>query len=219
MTRLFLPLFLILIAAACSGEKTDDVIDMDDIVPHAKRTSQARDTSANQPIITGIDLEVTQQIGWKFSAVAQTETPLFPDRFYPRHTHKLSLFTPTDSTFFCQWAFKDSSATNNAFYNWLDCFGTSCKSIRVNEQTSFQRDNFILLVNDTSITYITSPAPIDNEKWLHYFELKNNIKNWKTIIQQRRKKKATWLRMVDGKQIDKNEFIPPKIHNNQTQEQ
>lgn len=212
MIRLSAYLFPVLLFFACSGEKDNDVVNINEIMPHAKRTSNPRDTSASTPTITGFDLEVAQQIGWKFSAVAQTEAPLFPDRFYPKNSHKLTLFTPTDSTFFCQWAFKDSTATNNAFYNWLDCFGASCKSIKVNENINFQRDNFILLLNDTSITYITSPAPINTEQWLHYFELKNELNNWKTIIQQGRKKKATWSTMIDGEIHDKNKPIPPALH-------
>ena len=63
----------------------------------------------------------------------------------------------------------------------------------------FQKDNFIILVNDTSITYISSVKIIQHADWLSYFEKTQELKNWKIVINQGVRSKAIWFKVVDGK--------------------
>jgi hypothetical protein len=56
-----------------------------------------------------------------------------------------------------------------------------------------------MLVNDTSITYVSSPLKIKAEDWLKYFELKNEIEDWKYVIHQGTRSKANWYKVVEGK--------------------
>jgi hypothetical protein len=93
--------------------------------------------------------------------------------------------------------FKDTIRTKNALYNWLDCFGPSCKSIKVSEKKNFQRDYMLMLVNDTSITYVSSPVKIDFKSWLTYFE-KLEIENWRLMLEQNAGGKATWSQIKKG---------------------
>jgi len=46
---------------------------------------------------------------------------------------------------------------------------------------------------------VSSPAKIKAEDWIEYFELKNEIEDWKYVIQQGTRSKAAWYKVVEGK--------------------
>lgn len=190
---------IIFLFAAC-GEKKEEVLrDMKDITPKSERDYTQQRNEKLDTIDFGFNSGVANELGLNLSGIKFNKAPMFPDRFLPKSTKKLILMQEVDSTLFCQWSFKDSTQTKNAFYNWVDCFGEKCKSIKFGETINFQKDNFVILVNDTSLTYITSVKKIQQDDWLQFFEKTEAIKNWKTVIYQSSRSKATWFKVVDGK--------------------
>jgi hypothetical protein len=188
----------ILLLFSC-GRKENKVLDMSDITPKSERDYTQHKEQNKDTIDFDFNSAVANELGFNLSGLKFNEALLFPDRFLPKRTNKLVLMQEVDSTLFCQWSFKDSTQTKNAFYNWLDCFGEKCKSIKFGETINFQKDNFVILVNDSSITYITSSKKMQQDDWLNYFEKAHEIKNWKTVINQGSRAKATWFKVVDGK--------------------
>lgn len=190
---------IIFLLVACGEKKKEVLRDMKDIAPKSERDYTQQRNEKLDTIDFGFNSFVANELGLNLSGIKFNKAPMFPDRFLPKSTKKLILMQEVDSTFFCQWSFKDSTQTKNAFYNWMDCFGEKCKSIKFGETINFQKDNFVILVNDTSLTYITSIKKIQQDDWLQFFEKTEAIKNWKTVIYQSSRSKATWFKVVDGK--------------------
>jgi hypothetical protein len=190
---------IIFISLSCNSSSKKSVINMSDITPHSERDRTYSTKEKIDTIDFGFNSAVANELGLNLSGLDFIEEPMFPDRFSAKRTKKLSLRQEIDSTLFCQWSFKDSTQTKNAFYNWIDCFGEKNKSIHFGQNVNFQKDNFIILVNDTSLTYITSENKIQLEDWLLFFEKSQKIKNWKTLIYQGTRGKATWYSVIEGK--------------------
>jgi len=190
---------IIFLLAACGEKKKEVLRDMKDLTPKSERDYTQQRNEKLDTIDFGFNSGVANELGLNLSGIKFNKAPIFPDRFLPKSTKKLILMQEVDSTLFCQWSFKDSTETKNAFYNWLDCFDEKCKSIKFGQTINFQKNNFVILVNDTSLTYISSIKKIQQEDWLKFFEKTEEIKNWKIVIHQNSKSKATWFRVVDGK--------------------
>lgn len=195
---LFLVSFVLLLTAACGGSQKDEVLDMNDITPQAQR---------KEPVVKGevktsdygFNRTVADSIGLKVMEIDSVEEPFFVDRFSPRSQTKVHLQLKEDKIVFCQWTFKDSVKTKNAFYNWIDCYGEKCKSIHFGQNVNFQKDNFRLFMNDTSITYISSALKLSTKDWLAYLKSASGVEEWKLIIEQSTRGKAKWMRFFDDK--------------------
>jgi hypothetical protein len=190
---------VIFIFAACVEKKKEVLRDMKDLTPKSERTYSEKNQEEKDSIQFDFDAEIAREIGVEVMEFDKVEAPMFPDRFHPISATKLHLQLKKDGILFCQWSFKDSTQTKNAFYNWLDCFGEKCKSIKFGETINFQNDNFLLFVNDTLITYITSAERIEEEAWLNYFKQKNGLEDWKIFLQQGTRAKAKWFAVEKGK--------------------
>jgi len=195
---LFLLFLVLLITAACGGNQKDEVIDMNDITPqanHKEPVVKAEEKASDY----GFNRTVADSIGVKVMEIDSVEEPFFVDRFSPRSQTKVYLQLKEDKILFCQWTFKDSVKTKNAFYNWIDCYGEKCKSIHFGQNVNFQKDNFRLFMNETSITYISSPLKLATKDWQAYLKSVNGVEEWKLIIEQSTRGKAKWMRFFDDK--------------------
>ncbi|MBP6091603.1 MAG: hypothetical protein KA521_10140 [Crocinitomicaceae bacterium] len=196
MRKLIQLLIFIIIFQGCSDGSSEKVLQMEDIAPKAKNTlNKVNDPLKTKPII-GFSTVAAQWVGFKLDSIVPVDSLFFNDRFYPKKSVKYKLYQAASETMFTQWVFKDSSATFNAFYNWLDCYGEACKSITIGQKKALQKDNCVILVNDTSLTYITSKEPVKMKQWFTYFDTLTHSPNWKFIVCQDRKK-TTWNAMKD----------------------
>jgi hypothetical protein len=204
---LFLLSLILLIAASCGEKQKDDVIDMKDITPHSNRTYDSTEKEKVETIDFGFDQTVADSIGLKVMEIDSVKEPFFVDRFSPRSQTKLQLQLKEGQLLYCQWTFKDSVKTKNALYNWIDCYGEKCKSIHFGQKVNFQKDNFRLFMNDTSITYISSSLKLSTEDWQAYLKSVNGVEEWNLIIEQATRGKAKWMCFFDDKL---EELIPQK---------
>jgi len=190
---------VLFITAACGGKQKDEVIDMKDITPHSTRNYDSTKTENVETSDYGFNREVADSIGLAIMEIDSVEAPFFVDRFSPRFQNKLYLQLKEGQILYCQWSFKDSVKTKNAFYNWIDCFGEKCKSIHFGQNVNFQKDNFRLFMNDTSITYISSTLKLSTKDWQAYLKSVNGVSDWKLIIEQGTRGKAKWMRFAEDK--------------------
>lgn len=195
---LFLVSFVLLLTAACGGSQKDEVLDMNDITPQAQRKEPVVKAEVKTSDY-GFNRTVADSIGLKVMEIDSVEEPFFVDRFSPRSQTKVHLQLKEDKIVFCQWTFKDSVKTKNAFYNWIDCYGEKCKSIHFGQNVNFQKDNFRLFMNDTSITYISSALKLSTKDWQAYLKSASGVEEWKLIIEQSTRGKAKWMRFFDDK--------------------
>jgi hypothetical protein len=185
---------------------------MDDIIPQSENYKEGKSQDLDSTEVDDFDFntDLARELGIEVMELDSFVDPTFPDRFLPKKALKLNLQLKEDKIFFGQWIYKDSIKTRNALYNWLDCFGSNCKSIKYLESRNFQPEAMLIFVNDTSINYISSPLALRKEQWQQYFEKYNRIDSWDNVIVQRKKGKAEWLYFGKLEQSNKNQFIPIK---------
>lgn len=199
MVKVVLYCLIGLFFVACRQKEKETILDMKDISPQAEGDYTQNKKDTIKTVDYGFNTKIADEIGVQVMEMDLLEESMFPDRFEPTAVKKLMLQLKEDQILYCQWTYKDSIKTMNAFYNWIDCFGEKCKSIKFGQSVNFQKDNFILLINDTSLTYISSQIKLKSEDWLRYFELKNEIVDWKILIHQGTRAKANWFKVVEGK--------------------
>lgn len=198
MVKVALYGLIVLFLVACRQKEKETILDMRDISPQSERDYSKSDKDTLETVNYAFNIKIADEIGVQVLEIDSVTKSLFPDRFEPTAVNKLILHLKEDQILFCQWTYKDSVKTMNALYNWIDCFGGNCKSIKFGQSVNFQKDNFIILVNDTSLMYISSAIKLKSEDWLRYFELENEIVDWKILIQQGTRAKALWFNVVDG---------------------
>ena len=194
MKKISFYLLFILLVQGCGDAATEKVLKMEDIAPKAKSISKQTKDNTDKKELIGFSQLAAQWVGLTFDSIVSLDSLFFNDRFTPKKSFKFKLYNSTNETLFTQWIFKDSNATYNAFYNWLDCFGEPCKSISIGQKRALQKDNCFILLNDTSYTYISAKVNLPTKKWLTYFDTLSHSPNWKLIIEQHHKK-TTWNSM------------------------
>lgn len=199
MVKVALYCLIGLFFVACGQKEKETILDMKDISPQAEGDYTQNKKDTIKTVDYGFNTKIADEIGVQVMEMDLLEESMFPDRFEPTAVKKLMLQLKEDQILYCQWTYKDSIKTMNAFYNWIDCFGEKCKSIKFGQSVNFQKDNFILFVNDTSLTYISSQIKLKSEDWLRYFELKNELVDWRILIHQGTRAKANWFKVVEGK--------------------
>lgn len=203
-------LFFLFVLLACGEGKKDEVIDMKDITPQAKRDY---DTTEKEPDLIndfGFNRTLADEFGVQVMEIDSIAEPMFPDRFSTIKKQKIALQLKADQIIFCQWIFKDSLKTMNTLFNWIDCFGSKCKSIKYRFNENFQSDHMLIFVNDTSITYLSSALPLDEKSWQQYFEKVNGIEEWDNVIIQKAKRKAGWYSYAAPLGSKEKKFLPFK---------
>lgn len=195
---------------ACGEGKKDDVIDMKDITPHSDRDYSQTKKDSVPTVDLGFDIKIADELGIQVIEINEIKDPMFPDRFSPKSNKKLALQLKKDQITFCQWVYKDSLKTMNALFNWLDCFGPKCKSIKYRFHEKFQPEHMLMFVNDTSITYISSPLALDANVWQQYLEKKNTIEEWDNVIIQKARKKSEWFNYSVEPGSNEKKFLPFK---------
>lgn len=191
-------------------EQKEELVDFSEIAPQSEKYKNGKESSIDSSLVSdfGFDTELARELGIDVMELDSFPDPMFPDRFVPRSIQKVTLHLKEDAIFFGQWLYKDSIKTMNALFNWMDCFGPKCKSLKYLQSANFQKDEMLLYVNDTSISYITSPLKLDKKQWQQYFEKKYEIEEWDLIIVQRKGAKASWEYFGSLNGSDKKQFLP-----------
>jgi hypothetical protein len=192
---------------SCSEKKKDQVLDMQDLTPHSLRKFNKISKKEDSSQFEFFNIAIADSCGIRVTKYSEMKKPMFPDRFMPKSKCKLNLISD-DTIFIGKWIYSDSLQTMNMFFNWLDCFGSESKAIKVGEDINMQKDGFLLFVNDTLITYVSAKSKLNLENWQRYLEKKYEIKDWDIVVYQPPFKKAIWMRYqyLPGKR--KNQYIP-----------
>ena len=189
---------------SCADKPDEKVLKLEDLTPSSERYKETdstknrlNQTTSFMDSIPASYKEVFDFLKWDHDSVHLYSTDLFADRFKANSKYKFYWKNGLDSVVFMDWVFKDSLHTSTAFYNLLDCFGPSCKTIKVGEKVSFQKQNLLLLVNDHHLLIIDSEKKINQELWLKVLKEQNFGKNWKYLVAQPKKGKAKWMMIKD----------------------
>ena len=123
----------------------------------------------------------------------------FLDRFNPKHIIKNKLFHGGDSLLHFRWTFSDTTATNNAFYNWLDCYGTTCISLKLYEPFKIEKQATLIFRNHNSISYIRGKQNVSKEAWINFEKTLFPTDSLSLLIVQQPGKNALWYQYKDKK--------------------
>ncbi len=206
--------WFILIPLVCSffscQEQKEELVDFSEITPQSEKYKDGNDIKedSNEVVDFGFDIDLARELGIDVMELDSFPDPMFPDRFVPRSIQKLTLHLKEDAIFYGQWKYKDSIKTMNALFNWMDCFGAKCKSLKYLQSANFQKEAMLIFVNDTSLTYISSPLKLDKNQWRQYLEKKNSIEEWDLVIVQRKGAKASWEYYGSLNGSEKKQFLP-----------
>ena len=123
----------------------------------------------------------------------------FLDRFNPKHIIKNKLFHGGDSILHFRWTFSDTTATNNAFYNWLDCYGTTCLSLKLYEPFKIEKQATLIFRNHNSISYIRGKQNVSKEAWINFEKTLFPADSLSLLIVQQPGKNALWYQYKNNK--------------------
>ena len=189
--------FMLLLSFACSEKDNYEVVSSENILPQAKGQYDYTDDTEEQDTVKLSEFEqklkdTLPEIEFSTNNEFYLEkTQLMPNQL--GYDEKSETYFAIDSVPYhiVEWTYTDSSKTVNAFYNWLDCFGKDCRSIRIDEEKNGCKQAFIIWVSNTKISYLESSISINKKKWeALLFEEKGA---WNFIIQQAPNRKIVWL--------------------------
>lgn len=187
---------------ACKDPK-EEVISLDEIIPKSERYDDSDSTKndANQIDSIQFALNTFNSKGMEFEGLSYITERIFPERFGPKTVEKYTLTKADESTNFYRLVFSDSVKTKNAFFNWIDCFGEGCNPHFVGEERNFQKNSFMISLNDTCLFFIESTAKMDTKLWFDFLEKQEYKPDWKYVIEQGTRGKAKWFRFEEEKKV------------------
>lgn len=135
----------------------------------------------------------------KFDSLSPSFTRHFIDRFNAKSFIKNKLYVENDSVLHFRWSFKDSTTKKNALYNWLDCFGNNCNSIKMYESFKSEKQNSLIFINQKSISFISSKNSLTKELWMNFEKSTFSKDSMQLLIVQQPGKNASWYRFQKNK--------------------
>jgi len=135
----------------------------------------------------------------KFDSISPSFTHHFIDRFNAKSFIKNKLYLDNDSILHFRWSFKDSITKKNALYNWLDCFGNNCNSIKMYESFKSEKQNSLIFINQKSISFISSKNSLSKDLWMNFEKSTFSKDSMQLLIVQQPGKNALWYRFQKNK--------------------
>lgn len=197
MKIVYLKVFLMssLLLFSCTKRAEIETIDSSEILPQAKENQDIIDIDnvVEEDSIQETPFQIT--LSEKFPSILFDQENELKERdvlFMPNrlgYDEKNETYFVKDSIPFhlIEWSFADSAKTINAFYNWLDCFGSNCKSIRIEESVNVSKEAFTIWVIENKLVYLASSQSIKEKDWELLFE-NTSIKHYFTLNQSPRGK-------------------------------
>lgn len=199
--KLFSFLFLSFILFSCSNNKKEETVDLSEITSSSERYKEGKSEVKKKKekelnFIDTLDVRfkgILDSLKINDSVVRKLDIVLFPDRFGAKSITKFYWKEKKDSINLLDWEFSDSLKTENAFYNWIDCFGENCKSIKIGDKIKIQKRGLLILVNDRHLLVVDATSKIDCESWIKLVGSQKFGDTWKYIVYQPQKGKSTWM--------------------------
>ena len=191
-------LFLCLRLLNACGENPKSVKNLDDIRPKSEGKDRVLKSKVEKDTLLPYLKSYTQDsVLIEIERITPIELTHFINRFQPTKKFAFTL-QQKDSTTNIEhfsWEFKDSTATKNAFYNWLDIE----KSSKVLAPKSLSKDFFTALITEKNIDFFFSKKKMDIPKLMRYVKFNRNTETYKFIIIQKRNSKAIWFTFINEK--------------------
>lgn len=117
---------------------------------------------------------------------------LFPNRFNYEFKDVVSL-DGNERLYY--WWYKDEAQTLNVFYNWLDCIGESCISLKIGETSTKQIVSpFAIWVSSRLILYLDFDTNVDHYELNGAFKTIFKQQNWLFACYQKSNDSLVWVK-------------------------
>lgn len=188
---------LILGLTACSSKEREvETIEFEDFLPKSERDynyEEVEEEEEEQQELHPIASIIKEMMG--FELVQPEKGRHFPNRFSYKSHEDFLFVSATDTFHYSHWYYEDSLRTTSALFNWMDCFGKSCQSLRFDEDLTVKSPAyFSLWATDTALVFIHSDKRFNINQWknamekvyfpeelpnYHFYQLRRNIVWWK----------------------------------------
>jgi hypothetical protein len=189
--------FLILVTRCHSGDK--ETIRNFDPTKKIKSAVEEKNGQQADSLLFWEQRYRSDSVKINFDSLQASFTRHFLDRFNAKHFIKNKLFQSGDSLLHFRWTFGDTTATKNAFYNWLDCYGTACRSIKLYEPFKMEKQATLIFLNQYSISYIRGKQNLSKEAWINFEKTVFPTDSLFLLIVQQPGKNALWYQYKDKK--------------------
>ena len=179
--KLFYLIGLSFIIFSCGkSEQIREEISMEELLGEEIKEEIVDIEKAKIPELDGtITSVINQKVFETFLSDKQTNSTLF-DRFENVSTEKTKFSLKNDTLLSADlfiYNYSDSTAVNNVFYNWLDCFGSQCQEVKRFENSNKIEENPLWCgVYDTTVIILKFNNLQKEDKGLIKQTVKNAIK-------------------------------------------
>jgi hypothetical protein len=198
-------IIILLLFGSCKDKNDDTSIKLDDIRPKAESRTQSKNDKELDSLKILLKSYENDSFNLRISKLQILKEPTFLSRF-PNEENGIRSLTCNDTTIKLThefYLYKDSIQMKNAFFNWLDCNGKECKSIKLYDECKFEPTNLLVISSGNSIDIIRSDKEIKTIDWVSYVRLSRKNKELKFIIYQKKNQKAKWLEFKNYKLVQK----------------
>lgn len=187
-----------LLIVSCKGEE-EQTLDFDDISKPSSRSEKAdtaRQEAPKVPVyfdsISAFSQQLVDSLGLNREQLFTLDTLIYPDRFGASATDKWYYLDGKDSLVFMRWDFRNNAQAKNAFFNWLDCYGSNCRSFTVGDKASFSKRATMFLLGDKELIFVESGQRLPADKLLLFATELEGQKLWDHFVVQPPRGKAEW---------------------------
>lgn len=197
---------LLVLLTACSGDNNNETINLEKIRPK----SESKITNNKNVVLDSNEIILQtykhDSINLKLASLRINQNSTFLNRFPHRKSGILTLIKE-DTSFQIQhenYEYLDSNQMKNAFFNWLDCNGKDCKSIKLYEELKIEPQNLLVITTDKSIDIFRSEKNIKPEEWVDFIRFSKKSKVFKYILFQKKNQKSQWFDFKNFKLVAKS---------------
>jgi hypothetical protein len=186
---------ILLVFLGCKDDSKSETVDLDKIRPKSDSKSNKIDKTNIDSNEVSLHEYILDSINLKLDHIITLSNSTFLNRF-PSKKNALRTLYLTDTTIQIQhehYEYVDSNQMKNAFFNWLDCNGKNCKSIKLYEETKIEPDNLLLIATAQSIDIFRSKSLFKAEDWINFVRFSKKTNVFKYILFQKKNRKSQWF--------------------------
>jgi hypothetical protein len=189
----------------CKNDEKNKPVDLEEIRPKSTMKSSKNNKTnidSNEVFLLEYKLD---SIDLKLARIISLRNESFLNRF-PNKKNALRTLYLTDTTIQIQpehYEYVDSNKMKNAFFNWLDCNGKECRSIKLYEETKIDPENLLFIAAENSIDIFRSKSSFKPEDWINFVRFSKKNNEFKFILFQKKNRKAQWFEFKNYQLIPK----------------
>ncbi len=191
---------------SCGDKKKEPVTDINDVLPSSERYAEGKE-SEEEPIVVSyfdslssfsqrvaIDLDITE-------GVRLIDSLWLPQRFDNSGVEKWLGQGKESEMVFARFSFRDSLNMKNCLFNWFDCFGANCSSLKLFSDQKINNDPFLIYAIDREFVYISS-SNLNEKRMLTQMEIWFRNKTPLFVLSQSNGDKVKWWKLEKRKWLE-----------------